>query len=107
MEEDLLKVKQVAKKLNISPRTVYKRQKELGGFKPVGGCLRFDPEVIDGIVLGPRAETLAIPIQTQRDKIYRQRILDKERFRRGGGGRKKETFALVVRIVTSESRVAV
>jgi predicted DNA-binding transcriptional regulator AlpA len=31
MEEDLLKVKQVAKKLNISPRTVYKRQKELGG----------------------------------------------------------------------------
>lgn len=64
MPESLLTVKQVASLLQISTRTVYKRQKALGGFKPAGlGCVRFDPEVIIGILLGPRAETLATPIQ--------------------------------------------
>jgi hypothetical protein len=88
--EGLLTVRDVAKLLKMSARTVYKRQRELGGFKPAGiGCVRFDPEVINGILLGPRAETLAIPIQTRRDQIYRKRIQDQERFRRSGSGTSK------------------
>ena len=90
--EGLLTVKDVAKLLKMSARTVYKRQRELGGFKPAGiGCVRFDPEVINGILLGPRAEALAIPIQTRRDQIYKKRIQDQERFRRGGSGTSKGT----------------
>jgi hypothetical protein len=73
----LLTVSDVAKLLQVSTRTVYKCQKTLGGFKPAGiGCVRFHPEVIDAIFLGPRAETLEIPIQEQRDRIYRKRLQD-------------------------------
>ena len=81
----LLTVGDVATLLKISTRTVYKRQRELGGFKPAGlGCVRFDPEVINGILLGPRAEALEISLQAQRNQIYGKRLQDKERFRRGG-----------------------
>ena len=86
----LLTVKDVARLLQIDPGTVYKRQKELGGFKPAGlGSLRFTWEVINGILLGPGAETLAVSIQAQRDQIHRKRLQDKAGLRRGGGGAQK------------------
>jgi len=87
----LLTVKEVASLLRISTRTVYKRQKELGAFKPAGiGLLRFDPEEINGILLGPKAEALAIPIQAHRDQIHRKRLQDKRDSEEAEAAHRKE-----------------
>ena len=49
----LLTPEQVAKLLNLSPKTVYKHKRRLGGFYPAGiGVLRFSPGVIYGVLAG-------------------------------------------------------
>ena len=66
----LLSVKDVAELLNMSPRTVYDHAQELGGFYPAGiRLLRFQREVIYGIMEGQDQEGLAIQFSVSRRNI--------------------------------------
>jgi len=72
--ENLLTVKDVAKKLNIKPRTVYDNAQKLGGFYPFGiNVLRFRPEVINGGMEGQNAQGLALRIPVSGGAVRRGR----------------------------------
>ena len=65
MNENLLTVDDVAKYLQISPRTVYDNARTLGGFYPFGiGVLRFKREVIYGTIQrqGLQVLDLQVPV---------------------------------------------
>src|SRR4030042_959697 len=59
----LLTLADVAHLLHLSPKTVYKHKRRLGGFYPAGiGALRFSPEVIHGVLAGQR-QGLAVQVR--------------------------------------------
>jgi AraC-like DNA-binding protein len=71
----LLSVKDVAKLLNISPRTVYDYSRELGGFYPCGiKVLRFNPEDLYDKLERSQARPLALSIPVYGGEPLREGI---------------------------------
>jgi len=71
----LLTVKDVAKLLQISPRTVYDNARSLGGFYPAGlRVLRFSAEVIGGHISGPDPQGMGLQVRISEESIRRPRL---------------------------------
>lgn len=85
--DQLLTVKDVAKTLQISPRTVYDNAHRLGGFYPAGlRVLRFPPGVILGYLSGQEVQVLGVSVPVSGERVRGQRIQDTP----GSGNRKGE-----------------
>lgn len=83
MNENLLTVKDVAKFLQISSRTVYDNSRKLGGFYPFGiSVLRFKPEVIYGNPKGQGTQILGVPVSISGEELRRQGLLNPTRGRK-------------------------
>jgi hypothetical protein len=78
--KSLLTPKGVANLLNISVRTVYDHVRDLGGFYPAGiNVLRFNAEVIHGIMEGQNPQGLAVQFPVQERSLRRGRIQNQTR----------------------------
>jgi hypothetical protein len=83
---DLLTPQEVADRLKLSISAVYQNKDKLGGFYPAGiRVLRFDPEVIDGIMEGSPLRLLAVRIPISGQPVHRPRVQDQGR-RQGSSG---------------------
>ena len=70
----LLTVKEAALLLKLSPRSIYRKARVLGGFYPLGlRCLRFRAEVIFNAMLA-REEGLAVSIPVPGQKIQQSLV---------------------------------
>lgn len=88
----LLTPKEVANLLQISPRTVYDRAGDLGGFYPAGiRVLRFRPEIIGGYLEGQDQKGLAIQLPVQGGGVRRGRPRKQARSNGGQGEEKRIT----------------
>jgi predicted DNA-binding transcriptional regulator AlpA len=68
--DQLLTVKDVAKTLQISPRTVYDNAHRLGGFYPAGlRVLRFPPGVILGYLEGQDSQRMGLQIRVPEEGL--------------------------------------
>ncbi len=73
----LLTVKDVARLLNVSPRTVYEHARQWGGFYPAGlRALRFKPDIIHGIMEGQDPQGLAALYPVREESLRRSRTKD-------------------------------
>gem|GEM_PF-3343057 len=89
--DKLLSVKEVAEILNLSPRTIYDNARRLGGFYPAGiRVLRFNPEVIRGIMEGKGR--MEVQVSIPGEKISRRNLSD-PCGGAGGSGRKEKKRA--------------
>ena len=69
---ELMTVKEVARCLKISIRTVYDNQNRLGGIYPAGiKVLRFRKDIIDGIMEGQKTRGLEIQLCVSREELRR------------------------------------
>jgi hypothetical protein len=75
----LLTPQEVADLLQISVRTVYGRALSLGGFYPAGiGVLRFNQEVIYGIMEGQKSQGVVLQFRVPEEKLCREGIRNKK-----------------------------
>lgn len=75
MDNKLLTVKDVAKKLNIKERTVYDHAADLGGFFPAGiRKLMFNPGVINEHMEGQGFKDVAVQFRVPKNDIHGERL---------------------------------
>ena len=75
----LLTPPDVAELLQISEKTVYKHQKQLGGFNPAGsGILRFKQEIINGIIERQETKTLLLQFRASRQNLCKEKLQEKK-----------------------------
>jgi len=77
--EPLFTVKDVAKLLQISEKTVYKQQNKLGGFYPAGlKLLRFNRETIYGHMEGQKQEGLVLQVRVPGQTVWQPRLCNQK-----------------------------
>ena len=88
----LLTPDNVAELLQISSKTVYKHKQKLGGFYPAGlRILRFNQEVIHGIMEGQSQEPLVLQVPISGQKLHGERVQGQKRSRNSKGDKKKRS----------------
>jgi len=89
---NLLSVRDVAKLLNISTRTVYDHARELGGFYPCGiQVLRFNPEDLYDKLERSQTRPLALSVPIHGGELLREGIQNGTRIKRRRSRAQKTT----------------